>query len=359
MIDVSTLPVIPLREAVLFPGVTSPIAAGRPGTLRAIEAALKTDDKTIFVVAQRENLEDVTPEILYTMGTVATIGPVQRGPSGMRLLLNGLHRGVAMRFEETDDYLVAAVRKAEQMAPLDPKAPEFTALYTEARERASELGRRAGMPKEAVQQFLAETNEPGRFADLVAGHLDLKPMEAQRLLEGLSVEERLRSVLLHIQRQIDVIDAQESIKSQVQEELGDRHREAFLRQQLKAIQKELGEDNGREDLEELKKNLDGLPLPEAARKEVDREMSRLERMGPEGMEAQVIRTYLETICELPWDTRTDERLDIAKASAILEEDHYGLGEVKDRILEFLSVRLLQLKNEQAEKDDRCRPESLR
>jgi len=345
MIDITTLPVIPLREAVLFPGVTSPIAAGRPGTLRAIEAALKTEHKTIFVIAQRENHEDVSPGILYTMGTVATIGPVQRGPSGMRLLLNGVYRGVAMRYDEKDEYLIAAVRQAEEMPPLDPQAPEFTALYAEAQERASELGRRAGMPKEAVQQFLAETNEPGRFADLVAGHLDLKPVEAQRLLEGLSTEERLRSVLLHIQRQIDVIDAQESIKSQVQEELGDRHREAFLRQQLKAIQKELGEDTGREDLEELKEKLDELPLPDVARKEVDREMSRLERMGPEGMEAQVIRTYLETICELPWDKRTDERLDISKASDILEEDHYGLGDVKDRILEFLAVRLLQLRKE--------------
>jgi ATP-dependent Lon protease len=157
-------------------------------------------------------------------------------------------------------------------------------------------------------------------------------------------------VLLHIQRQIDVIDAQENIKSQVQEELGDRHREAFLRQQLKAIQKELGEDTGREDLEELKAKLEELPLPEVARKEVDREMSRLERMGPEGMEAQVIRTYLETISELPWDTRTDERLDISKASAILEEDHYGLGDVKDRILEFLAVRLLQLKQEETKEE---------
>jgi ATP-dependent Lon protease len=351
MIDVTTLPVIPLREAVLFPGVTSPIAAGRPATLRAIEKALKSEDKLIFVAAQRENNEDVTPEILHTMGTVATIGPVQRGPSGMRLLLNGVYRGVAMRYEEEDEYLVAAVRQAEEMPPLDPQAPVFTALYAEARERASELGRRAGMPKEAVQQFLAETNEPGRFADLVAGHLDLKPIEAQRLLEALSTEERLRSVLLHIQRQIDVIDAQESIKSQVQEELGDRHREAFLRQQLKAIQKELGDDTGREDLEELKEKLDALALPAVARKEVDREMSRLERMGPEGMEAQVIRTYLETICELPWDERTDERLDISKASTILEEDHYGLGDVKDRILEFLAVRLLQLRKEKAEASD--------
>jgi len=198
MTDLLHIPVIPLREAVLFPGVTSPIAAGRPGTLRAIEAALKTDDKAIFVASQRENVEDVAPELLHTMGTVATIGPMQRGPSGMRLLLNGGYRGIAMRYEEHDGYLVATVRPAEEMPPIDPEAPAFAALYRETRERAGELGRRAGMPKEAVQQFLAETKEPGRFADLVAGHLDLKPAAAQKLLEALSVEERVREVLLHI-----------------------------------------------------------------------------------------------------------------------------------------------------------------
>jgi ATP-dependent Lon protease len=348
MSDLTTMPVIPLREAVLFPEVTSPIAAGRPGTLRAIEAALRSEDKQIFVVSQRENLEDVTPEILYGMGTVATIGPVQRGPSGMRLLLNGDYRAVAVRYEEQDEYLVAAIHPAEEMSPIDPEEASFTALYRETRERAAELGRRAGMPKEAVQQFLAETKEPGRFADLVAGHLDLKPAEAQKLLEALSVEDRLRSVLLHIQRQVAVLDAQEDIKSQVQEELGDRQREMFLRQQLKAIQKELGEDGGREDLDELREKLEALELPEAARTEVERELNRLERMGPEGMEAQVIRTYLETICELPWSERSEDRLDVQRAAEILEEDHYALGDVKDRILEFLSVRILQQKAEDAE-----------
>jgi ATP-dependent Lon protease len=351
MSEVETLPVIPLREAVLFPGVTSPIAAGRAGTLRAIEAALKTDDKMIFVVSQRENLEHVTPELLYGMGTVATIGPVQRGPSGMRLLLNGQHRGIAVRYEEQDDFLVAAVRPAEEMAPIDPDAPTFTALYRETRERAAELGRRAGMPKEAVQQFLAETKEPGRFADLVAGHLDLQHGESQKLLEALSVEERLRAVLLHIQRQVAVLDAQEDIKSQVQEELGDRQREMFLRQQLKAIQKELGEDGGREDLDELRETLEELELSEVVRKEVERELGRLERMGPEGMEAQVIRTFLETITELPWTERSEERLDIQRASEILEEDHYALGDVKDRILEFLAVRLLRQRVEKEEQED--------
>ena len=160
MANVTTLPVIPLREAVLFPEVTSPIAAGRPGTLRAIEAALRTEDTKIFVVSQRQNLEHVTPKILYTMGTVATIGPVQRGPSGMRLLLNGDYRAVAVRYEEQDEYLVAAINEAEEQRPLDTESATFTALYRETRERAAELGRRAGMPKEAVQQFLAETTEP-------------------------------------------------------------------------------------------------------------------------------------------------------------------------------------------------------
>jgi ATP-dependent Lon protease len=269
----------------------------------------------------------------------------------MRLLLNGNYRAVAVRYEEHDEYLMATFHPAEELAPIDPEDATFTALYRETRERAAELGRRAGMPKEAVQQFLAETKEPGRFADLVAGHLDLKPGEAQKLLEALSVEDRLRSVLLHIQRQVAVLDAQEDIKSQVQEELGDRQREMFLRQQLKAIQKELGEDGGREDLEELKEKLEDLELPEAARKEVERELNRLERMGPEGMEAQVIRTYLETICELPWSERSEERLDVKQAADILEEDHYALGDVKDRILEFLSVRILQQRAEELEQKD--------
>jgi len=349
MSELITLPVIPLREAVLFPGVTSPIAAGRPGTLHAIEAALKMDQKRIFVVAQRENLDDASPELLYTVGTVATIGPVQRGPAGMRLLLTGDARGSVIRFENQDGYMTAVFQETDEVLPLDPAAPSFQALYRETRERAAELGHRAGLPKEAVEQFLAENADAGRLTDLVAGHLDLKASEAQALLETLDIEERMRQVLVLIQRQISVLDAQEDIKSQVQEELGDRQREVYLRQQLKTIQKELGDDTGRDDLDELKERLAGLELPAVARKEVDREMGRLERMGPEGMEAQVIRTYLETVCELPWVDRSDERLDMSAASDILEEDHYALGDVKDRILEFLAVRIMRLRRDQ--KDD--------
>jgi ATP-dependent Lon protease len=175
----------------------------------------------------------------------------------------------------------------------------------------------------------------------VAGYIDITPSERQMLLETLSVEERLRRVLVHVQRQIGVLDAQEDIKSQVQEELGERQREMFLREQLKTIQRELGEDDERDDLRDLKEKIAALELPAEVRKEVDRELGRLTRIGRESMESQVIRTFLENVVELPWNIRSAEHLDLAEAQRVLDEDHYALGDVKDRVLEFLAVRQLR------------------
>ncbi|HET7110731.1 MAG TPA: endopeptidase La [Gemmatimonadales bacterium] len=339
-----TLPVLPLREVVLFPGVTAPIGAGRPGTLRAIEAALQTPDKLVFAVSQRQNTETVEAESLYTIGTIARIGQLQRGLAGMQLLLHGERRGIAIHYSETEGYLQAVVREAEEMQPLSPEDPAFVALHREARARAAELGQKSGLPEEVVNQVLAGVNEPGRFADLVAGYIDISPAQRQSLLETLSAEERLRRVLVHVQRQIGVLDAQEDIKSAVQEELGERQREMFLREQLKRIRQELGEDEEGDELEELKAKIEALELPEEARKEVDREMSRLARTGRESMEAQVIRTYLENVAELPWNLRSAEHLDLKEAQRILDEDHYALTDVKDRVLEFLAVRQLREAN---------------
>ncbi|MGZ5426323.1 MAG: endopeptidase La, partial [Thermoanaerobaculia bacterium] len=318
------------------------------GTLRAIEQAVRQPDGLIFAVAQRSDVERVTPEGLYTIGTVASVGSVQRGPGGMRLLLEGKRRGIAMRvLEKKDGMLEAVVLDANEMGPADPKDPLFTALHKEARERAAELGAKMGLPDEAVEQFLAQVDEPGRLADLVAGYIDIPTPERQQLLETLSVEDRLRRVLVHIQRQISVLSAQEDIQSKVKEQLGDRQREMLLREQLRAIQKELGEGEGKDaaDLEELKKKLAAHPLPEDVRKEVDRELSRLERIGRESMESQVIRTFLETVAELPWGVRSDEKYDVVEAARVLDEDHYALSDVKDRILEFLAVRQLRAKAE--------------
>src|SRR5919206_1191923 len=349
MPDRLTLPVLPLREVVLFPGVTAPIGAGRPATLRAIEAALSTPERLVFAVSQRQNVENVNADVLYTIGTIARIGQLQRGLSGMQLLLNGEKRGIAIHYSEKDGYLQAIVREAEEMLPLNAEDPAFVALHREARARATELGQKSGLPDEVVQQVLAGVNEPGRFADLVAGYIDITPAQRQALLETLSVEERLRRVLVHVQRQIGVLDAQEDIKSQVQEELGERQREMFLREQLKTIQRELGEDDERDDLQELREKLQALDLPADARKEVDRELGRLTRIGRESMESQVIRTFLENIAELPWNERSKEHLDLQEAQRILDEDHYALGDVKDRVLEFLAVRQLRMQQEAAER----------
>jgi ATP-dependent Lon protease len=340
-----TLPVLPLREVVLFPGVTAPIGAGRPATLRAIEAALAGPDRLVFAVSQRQNVESVTSDALYTIGTIARIGQLQRGLSGMQLLLHGEKRGIAIHYSERDGYLQTIVREAEEMLPISPEDPAFVALHREARARAAELGQKSGLPDEVVQQVLAGVNEAGKFADLVAGYIDITPAQRQMLLETLSVEERLRRVLVHMQRQIGVLDAQEDIKSQVQEELGERQREMFLREQMKTIQRELGEGDERDDLQELKETLAALDLPPEARKEVDREFGRLSRIGRESMESQVIRTFLENIAELPWNERSKEHLELPEAQRILDEDHYALGDVKDRVLEFLAVRQLRLQME--------------
>jgi len=342
-----TLPVLPLRGTVIFPGLTAPIAAGRPGTLRAIESALKSE-RLVFAVAQRDNTDEPTPDILYSMGVIARIGQIQRGLGGVQLLLQGEQRATALQYTTTEGYLSAVVMPVEEMKPVNENDPAFVALHKELRERAAELGERRGLPEEVVHQVLDAVTDPGRFADLVAGYIELQPAEKQGLLETLSVEERLRRVLVHVQKQIGLLEMQEEIKSQVQEELGERQREMYLREQMKAIQKELGDDDQSKELTELRDKLNKLDLSKEARQEVERELGRLERSGRESMEAQVIRTYLEWIAELPWNNRSDDNLDLGHAQTVLDEDHYGLPDVKDRVLEFLAVRQLRAQQMEAE-----------
>ncbi|MES1259774.1 MAG: endopeptidase La [Gemmatimonadota bacterium] len=345
MSDRLTIPVLPLRDVVLFPGVTAPIGAGRPMTIKAIEAALASPDKLVFAVAQRENTESVSPEGLYQVGTIARIGQLQRGMSGMQLLLHGERRAMTMHLTEEHGHLVAVVRPLEDLPPVNAVDASFIALHKELRARSGELGQKSGLPDEVVQQVLNGIDEPGRFSDLVAGYLDLDTAQRQELLETLAVDDRLRKVLVHVQRQIAVLDAQEDIKSQVQEELGERQREVYLREQLKTIRRELGDEDDAGEMDELELRLSKLDLPDEARKEVNRELGRLRRAGRESMESQVIRTYLEHVAELPWNNRTEERLDMIEAAKILDEDHYALGDVKDRVLEFLAVRAMRMQRD--------------
>ncbi|MGV3710292.1 MAG: endopeptidase La [Gemmatimonas sp.] len=324
----------------MFPGITAPISAGRPSTLHAIEAALK-DNRLVFAVAQRDNSEEPTPGILFNTGVIARIGQIQRGLGGVQLLLQGEQRATALQYVDADGHMSAVIVPAEEMMPLNLKDPAFEALHKETRERAAELGEKRGLPEEVVHQVLDSVDDAGKFSDLVAGYIELSVSEKQGLLETLSVEERLRRVLVHVQRQIGLLEAQEDIKSQVQEELGERQREMFLREQMKTIQKELGDDDSSKEIAELREKLAKLELPKEARAETERELGRLERAGRESMEAQVIRTFLEWMAELPWSKRSDDKLDLKTADSVLDEDHYGLKDVKDRVLEFLAVRQLR------------------
>lgn len=349
-----TLPVLPLRGSVIFPGLTAPIAVGRPKSLRAIEAATKSGG-LVFAVAQREDAEEPDPAQLYTFGCVARVGQLQRGLGGVQLLLQGERRGLAQHYRVGEAFMEADVAPIEEMQPIDENDPTFAALYRETRARSMELGERRGLPEEVLHQVLDRVTEPGPFADLVAGYIDLPVAEKQALLETLAVEERLRRILVHVQRQIGMLAAQAEIQSQVREELGERQREMFLREQLKAIQKELGEGDESREVAQLRERLAQLDLPREARAEVERELGRLERSGPQSMDAQVIRTYLEWIAELPWNSRSDDDLDLAHAAKVLDEDHYGLPDVKDRVLEFLAVRQLRARSlvHEVEQDGSC------
>jgi ATP-dependent Lon protease len=334
------IPVLPMRGAVVFPGPTVPVAVSRAGTSRAVDEAL-SGDRTVFVVAQRENTEQVSKEQLFSMGVIAKIGPIQRGINGMQLLITGEARAVALDYEMDGDVIRARVMPVKSLAPVHPDDASFAALYKELRQRAVEFGKQRGLSEEVLENVLDSIKEPGQLADLVASQLELAVSERQLLLETLSVEDRMRRALVHLQREIDMHRTQKLIQKQVNEELQGRQKEMYLREQLKAIQRELGSDDDDNELRELREKLAALELPKEAREEADRELGRLERAGAQSTEAQVIRTYLQWLVELPWNTRSKETLDLKRAEQVMEEDHFGLGDVKDRVLEFLSVRQLQ------------------
>ena len=337
-----TLPVLPLRDTVVYPGVAVPISAGRPGTVEAVQEALD-GDRRLFAVAQRENVDDPAPEYLYKIGTVVRIIQTHRVRGGVQLLVQGEGRAQALSYHsEGESMLHAALLELERQEPRNPADPTFQALDRELRDRAAELGTRRGVPAEALNQLIQGVDAPGPFSDLVAFYLELETADKQRLLELLDDEERMRECLVAVERELARMDAQEDIQAKVQSELGERQREMLLREQLKAIQKELGEEEERDDVEEMRKRIEALELTEEQASEVDRELRRLERTSPQSAEYQVIRTFLEWITELPWQERTEEKFDLARAEEILHEDHHGLEDVKDRVLEFLAVRKLQL-----------------
>ena len=347
MSDRRTLPVLALRETVVFPHVAVPISAGRPATVQAIEAAM-ANDRRLFAVCQIENRDDIEAANLHQVGVIVKIMQVQRAPGVLQLLIQGERRARPLEYTTREDMLEAVVETIPEVEPEEPWPASFVALDRELRDRAVELGRRRGIPSEALRQLAQGIEKPGAFADLVAFYLEVPAEEKQKLLEEALVDERMRRVLIAVERDLMRLEAQEEIQQQVQEELGEKQREMMLREQMKAIQKELGEDDEATAAAELRERVEQLELNDDARQEIERELSRLERTHPQSAEYQVIRTFLDWVTDLPWGTRTDDHIDLARSESILAEDHYGLEDVKDRVLEFLAVRKLQMERAEEE-----------
>ena len=333
-----TLPVLPIKRTVLFPGILMPVTVGRERSVAAVNAALKTEDKMILVVAQRDPAkENPGLDDLHTIGTKAIVKQVGRTEDGViQALIQGIERVALLKVEQAVPYLMVQARRLE--LPTDNDR-EVQALQRAIQDSITDLPRLVQAPgiEEATAAFRNEEN-PATLAYRVASLLNLTVKEEQTLLESSSTVELLRSLYAFLSKEIQILQLREKINSDTQAKIGKNQREYVLREQLKAIQQELGEgDTEENEVAHLKTRIQEADLPEHVRKEVEREIARLSKVPPSSPDHQVLRTYLELVLELPWTKSSEEHMDLSNVRQVLEEDHYGIKEVKERIVEHLAV----------------------
>ncbi len=335
------LPVLPLREMVVFPYVVMPLFVARERSLAAVDDAMAGDRLLLLVTQRDSDIEEPLPDDLYRVGTVAMVMRVLRmGDGRAKVLVQGLSKARIESFVERE----RAIWVRADAVPPDEDSDwcvEAEALIRTVRTRVEELLPLKNLPPE-VLSVTANVQEAGRLADLVASHLKLRTAEAQELLEIMDPLARLRRVDTLLRRELEVTTVQAEIENQAQDEMSRGQREAYLREQLRAIQAELGETDPRvEEAEEYRTKVEEVGMSQEALVEAMRQVRRLERMHPDGPEAHVVRTYLDWMVELPWSGESPDRLDLVNAKAILDEDHAHLTAIKDRILEYLGVRKLR------------------
>jgi ATP-dependent Lon protease len=335
-----TLPVLPLRESVTYPDTLTPLAVGQERSVTLINDVLSGDRMLVMVASRRPEVETPGPEDLYDVGVVGIVARMLKVPDGtLRILVQGAQRVRIESWVQRDPYLVAQVVEEPDVVA---DTPELVALTRNVQTTFSKIVEEVPYLPEELLLAVANLEDPGTLSHLIAGSLRLKTEEKQQLLEEADLAKRLRHLTEILARELELISIGSRIQSQVQSELDKSQREYFLRQQLKAIQEELGETDEMEaEANELREQLTAIELPEVVRRQVDRELSRLARLPPAAAEHGVIRGWLEWIASLPWDTSTVDNLDLPHARKVLDEDHYDIEQVKDRILEFLAVRKLK------------------
>jgi len=338
------LPVLPVRDIVVFPYMILPLFVGREMSIKAIEYSLSANRMVLLVTQKDLNIENPTAEDLFSVGTVAIIMRTLKLPDGrVKILVQGLTKAKALTYSQTEPFLKANIEKINDQKPTMLTIEDEAQIRTvkEQLDKVVSLGK-AILPD--IMGVVENIEDPGRLADLVASNLGLKTELSQEVLEIIDPIQRLKRVSEILSRETELLTVQQKIQSEARGEINKTQREYFLREQLKAIQKELGDiDERAEEIKEFKKKIEEAKMPEKVMKEAEKQLKRLEKMHPDSAESATVRTYLDWMVELPWSKSTKDNLDIKAAEKVLNEDHYDLEKVKERILEYISVRKLKEK----------------
>jgi ATP-dependent Lon protease len=338
------LPLLAVRDIVVFPNMILPLFVGRESSILAIEAAL-AQDRLIFLVTQRDpEIDDPQPTDIYDIGTVCLIMRMLKLPDGrLKILVQGLSKAKILNFQQEKPFL-KIMHEVISEPPLEDLSIEGEALMRNAREMTEKILSLKGILSPEMSSILESIEEPGRLANLIASNLHLKIEEAQEILEQQEPIHRLIRINDYLRRELEVSTMQAKIQSEAKEEIDRSQREYFLREQLRAIKKELGDYDERPDeIEEYQQKIAKARMPKAVEEEAVMQLTRLEQMHPDAAEATMVRTYLDWLVEVPWSKNTRDKLELKEAKAVLDADHYDLEKVKDRILEYLSVRKLNKK----------------
>ena len=337
------LPLLPIRDIVIYPYMMLPLFVGRDVSIRAVEEALSRD-RLIFLVSQKNSAEESpAPDAIHRVGTIASIMRMIKLADGrVKILVQGLAKGEVERFAREQPFFEVNIRKIIE-SPVTEVSIEVEALMRTAKEKIEQILNLKNLPPEIVM-VTDNIGDPGVLADLVASNLRLKIEESQAILEIFDPIQRLKKVNELLSRELELSTMQARIQNQAKEEMTKTQRDYFLREQMKQIQQELGEGDERaEELSELKKQIERAKMPGDVKGEAEKQLRRLEQMHPESSEASLVRTYLDWLVDLPWNKSTKDNLNIRKAKQVLDEDHYNLEKIKERILEYLAVNKLRKK----------------
>lgn len=337
------IPLLPIRDIVVFPHMVLPLFVGREMSIKAIEVALE-GNRMIFLTSQKDiNIENPSPSDLYSVGTVGLIMRMLKLPDGrIKILVQGVSRAKTVKFLQKEPFYQVEIKTF-------PDAPTSVDLETEAlmrnvKEQIEKLVSFGKVILPDIMVVIENVDDPGKLADLAVANMGMKVEQAQEILEITDPVQRIKRINEALGKEIELLSMQQKIQADVRGEIDKTQREYFLREQLKAIQRELGETDDRsEDIRELRDKIKEANMPEKAAKEAEKQLRRLERMHPDAAEASMTRTYIEWLVEIPWSKSTKDNLDLKAAHKVLEEDHYDLEKVKERILEYLSVRKLKEK----------------